>query len=50
MKYFQNLLLLGIIISTILLGQSIELDNEPKMINPDTTLNIPIFNYDVNNL
>ena len=48
MKYFQNLLLLGINISTILLSQSIEIPH--KMMNSATTLNIPIFIYDVSNL
>ena len=48
MKYFQNLLLLGINISTILLGQSIEIPH--KMMEQGTTLNIPIFIYDISNL
>ncbi len=48
MKYFQILLLLGIKISTILLGQSIEIPH--KMINQNTTLNIPIFIYNVSEL
>ena len=48
MKYFQILLLLGINISTILLGQSIEIPH--KMMNQNTTLNSPIFIYDVSNL
>ena len=48
MKYFQILLLLGINISTILLSQSIEIPH--KMMNPDTTLNIPIFIYNVSEL
>ena len=48
MKYFQILLLLGINISTILLSQSIEIPH--KMMNQNTTLNIPIFIYDVSNL
>ena len=48
MKYFQNLLLLGINFSTILLGQSIGIPH--KMMNQNTTLNIPIFIYDVSNL
>ena len=48
MKYFQNLLLLGINFSTILLGQSIEIPH--KMMNPDTTLNIQILIYDVSEL
>ena len=48
MKYFQILLLLGINFSTILLGQSIGIPH--KMMNQNTTLNIPIFIYDVSNL
>ena len=48
MKYFQILLLLGIKFSTILLGQSIGIPH--KMMNQNTTLNIPIFIYDVLNL
>ena len=48
MKYFQILLLLGINFSTILLGQSIEIPH--KMMNQSTTLNIPIFIYDVSEL
>jgi len=44
MKYFQILLLLGINISTILLGQSIELPQ--KFMNKDEIKNIPIFIYD----
>ncbi|MBC8256564.1 MAG: T9SS type A sorting domain-containing protein [Candidatus Marinimicrobia bacterium] len=48
MKYFQNLILLGIIFPTIILSQSIEIPH--KMMNQDTTLNIPIFIYDVSNL
>jgi len=48
MKYFQNLLLLGINISTILFGQSIEIPHE--MIEQDATLHVPIFIYDVDNL
>jgi len=48
MKYFQNLLLLGIIFPTIILSQSIEIPH--KMMNQDTTLNIPIFIYDVSEL
>ena len=48
MKYFQILLLLGIKFSTILLGQSIGIPH--KMMNQNTTLNIPIFIYDVSNL
>ena len=45
MKYFQILLLLGINISTILLGQSIELPQ--KFMNKDEIKNIPIFIYNV---
>ena len=48
MKCFQILLLLGINFSTLLLGQSIEIPH--KMMKQDTTLNIPIFIYDVSNL
>ena len=48
MKYFQILLLLGINISTILLSQSIEIPH--KMMNQNTTLNIPIFIYNVSEL
>ena len=48
MKYFQILLLLGINFSTILLGQSIGIPH--KMMNQNTTLNSPIFIYDVSNL
>ena len=48
MKYFQNLLLLGINISTILLGQSIEIPH--KMMNKNDAINVPIFIYDVSNL
>ena len=48
MKYFQILLLLGINISTILLGQSIELPQ--KFMNKDEIKNIPIFIYNVTNL
>ena len=47
MKYFQNLLL-GIIFSTILIAQSIEIPH--KMMEQDATVNIPIFIYDVSNL
>ena len=49
MKYFQNLLLLGINFSTILLGQSIEIPHR-MMSMQDTTINIPIFIYDVSEL
>ena len=48
MKYFQILLLLGINISTILLGQSIEIPHKIMYLN--TTLNIPIFIYNVSEL
>ena len=48
MKYFQILLLLGIIFSTLLLGQSIEIPH--KMMKQETALNIPIFIYNVSNL
>jgi len=48
MKYFQILLLLGINFSTILIGQSIEIPH--KMISQNTTINIPIFIYEVDNL
>jgi len=48
MKYFQILLLLGINFSTILLGQSIEIPH--RMMSQDTTINIPIFIYDVSEL
>ena len=48
MKYFQILLLLGINISTILLGQSIELPQ--KFMNIDEIKNIPIFIYNVTSL
>ena len=48
MKYFQNLLLLGINFSTILLSQSIEIPH--KMMNIDDSHNIPIFIYEVTNL
>jgi len=48
MKYFQILLLLGINISIILLGQSIELPQ--KFMNKDEIKNIPIFIYNVTNL
>ena len=48
MKYFQILLLLGINFSTFLFGQSIEIPH--KLMKQDTTLNIPIFIYDVSNL
>jgi len=49
MKYFQILLLLGINISTILLSQSIEIPHR-MMSMQDTTINIPIFIYEVDNL
>ena len=49
MKYFQNLLLLGISFSTILFGQSIEIPHN-MMSMQDTTINIPIFIYDVDSL
>ena len=49
MKYFQILLLLGINISTILLSQSIEIPHK-MMSMQDTTINIPIFIYNVSNL
>ena len=48
MKYFQILLLLGIKFSTILFSQSIEIHH--KMMNQNTTHNIPILIYDVSNL
>jgi len=48
MKYFQNLLLLGISFSTILFCQSIEIPH--AMIEKDGTLNVPIFIYNVSNL
>ena len=48
MKYFQILLLLGINFSTILLSQSIGIPH--KMMNQNTTLNIPIFIYNVSEL
>ena len=48
MKCFQILILLGINFSTLLLGQSIEIPH--KMMEQGTTLNIPIFIYDVSNL
>lgn len=49
MKYFQILLLLGINISTILLSQSIEIPHK-MMSMQDTTINIPIYIYNVINL
>jgi hypothetical protein len=48
MKYFQNLLLLGIFLTTILFGQSIELPQ--KFMNKDEIKNIPIYIYNVTNL
>ena len=49
MKYFQILLLLGINISTILLVQSIAIPHK-MMSMQDTTINIPIYIYNVINL
>jgi len=48
MKYFQILLLLGMNIPIILLGQSIELPQ--KFMNKDEIKNIPIYIYNVTNL
>ncbi len=49
MKYFQNLLLLGIFLTTILFGQSIVIPHK-MMSMQDTTINIPIYIYNVINL
>ena len=48
MKYFQKLILLGIIIFTPLFSQSIEIPH--RMMHQDTTYNVPIFIYDVTDL